>query len=189
MNKKYFFLFLVLILSTVIISGCINQQPEKKELYNVTKDGVEYIFSNNVYESLNITIENEDLIRQTLDSPLSVVIAFNGSNEQDNGYFSVVSYNLVEKLKNYYIYSKGKRVGFAAIDINEGKIPPGNTIIVLRGPNTSARGTSVYYDNECIVNQIAISEFSRCVMIQGTDYKNLTLASEKLILSLLDFKG
>jgi|GEM_PF-1816485 len=177
-----------MIVSVVAISGCINQEEPKKELRKFTKDGVEYIFNNNIYDSLNISIQDEQYVKASIDSAQSIIIAFNGSSLEDNSYFSVVSYNVVEKLKNYFVYSKGQiNIDFKAIDIEQNKtIPGGATLIFLRGPNTGARGTSVYYDGNCIVNNVSIASFNSCIMVQGTDYKNFSLAADKLILSVLN---
>ncbi|MBI4895461.1 MAG: hypothetical protein HY831_03125 [Candidatus Aenigmarchaeota archaeon] len=188
--KKFYFIFIILIISVVVISGCINQEEPKKEAYNFTKDGVEYTFNNNIYDSLNISIQDEKYVKASIDSAQSVIVLFNGSSLEDNSYFSVVSYNIVEKIKNYFVYSKGQIVDFKAIDIEQNHtIPGGSTVIFLRGPSTGAHGTSVYYDGNCIVNNVSIAPFNNCIVVQGTDYKNFSLAADRLILSVLDYKG
>lgn len=190
MKKNFaFLLFIIMIVSVVAISGCINQEEPKKELYKFTKDGVEYVFNNNVYDSINISIQDENYVRASIESSQNIILAFNGSSLEDNSYFSVVSYNIVEKLKNYFVYSKGQIMNFKAIDITQNEtIPGGSTVIFLRGPNTGAHGTSVYYDGNCIVNNVSIAPFNNCIMIQGTDYKNFSMASDKLILSVLNIE-
>ncbi|MBI5332616.1 MAG: hypothetical protein HZB65_03520 [Candidatus Aenigmarchaeota archaeon] len=192
LNKKKFFFSLVFVISLIIViavSGCINQEETPKELYNITKDGVEYVFLNNIYDTMNMSVEDGSSIRKTINEPLSVKIAFNGSNSEDNAYFSVVSYNLVEKLKNYYIYTRGKMVDFSAVNLNGSEqFPYGSTIILLKGPNTGANITRVYYDNACVYNGVVVAKFSRCIVIEGTDYSGLVKASERLMLFLLEYE-
>ncbi|MFH0837009.1 MAG: hypothetical protein V1870_02680 [Candidatus Aenigmatarchaeota archaeon] len=187
MNKRFLF-SLIFIFLIIAVSGCINQQEEPKRLYNITQDGVEYIFLNNIYDTMNMTIEDSVNVNKTLYSPLKVIVAFNGSSTEDNAYFSVVSYNLVEKLKNHYIYTRGILTEFEAINLEEKKPSVASTIIVLKGPNTGANSTRIYYDNACIVDGVMISQYSRCVIIEGADYNGLVIASERLVLFLMDYE-
>ena len=196
-KKRYIGIAVVVLMFAVVAAMFVITQNQfadvnkKHELYNITKDSVEYVFSNNIYNTLNSTvIEDKQYIKNALDSPVSVVIAFNGSSAEDNSYFSVVSYNLVDKLKNYYVYSKAKIVKFAAIDLQQNKtISKGNTIIFFQGPNTGAKNSSVYYDNACVIDGAVVSTFSRCIIVQGTDYAGLVKASERLVLHIIDFNG
>ena len=189
--------FIIVLISVVLASGCVNQKPEaQKTLMNVTKDGIDYSFTNNIYDSLKIPINNETEIRRLIMHAPSISLVFNPSSEQDNSYFTVVLYNTVDKLKYYYTYTNGKYVDESMYniymingteflklerknstwikspsDINNIEWP----VLYLKGPNTGASETSV-----------KLSESGKIIYIQGTDYKNLSLASERFVLAVLD---
>ena len=179
MKKSFYILILI---SIVLATGCIGQQQYAKTL---EKDGVEYQFSDNIYDSMKIPVYDEDFILDRIRfGPEKITVVFNGSSLEDNAYFATVGFNVAHKLANFFTYSQGRFVNITALDINNNVTQIPGSIIYMKGPNTGAEGNSVSLSNLTVGN----NTYSIVVM-QGTTYQNLSQAGDRLILLVLDFRS
>ena len=179
MPKKNIVAVLMIFLTLIVlVSGCTQQQPLTE--LSIPGHGNEiYTFSNDIRESLLVKTNDPQGIKNTGLSLQHVNIVFNGSNKQDNGYFSAVLVSMINKVSLYYAY-EGRIIYFDSYyflddkwynSTNEMIEKPGlsDTILWLKGPATGANETSL----QLVDNTIYLS---------GTDYKGLTLAGDKLVL-------
>ncbi|MEM7819430.1 MAG: hypothetical protein QXD48_01215 [Candidatus Aenigmatarchaeota archaeon] len=173
MIKKYILLIVILIL----VSGCI-QQKEIKEIMIPGHGNQVYTFENDIREALKVKTNNESGIKEIFLRNDHFNIVFDGSNQQDNAYFRVVLINMA-KIPIYFAYD-GRIITFDYyyyigeqwFNSTDGKITKPELkypSIWFLGPNTGA--------NETSVNLI-----DNVIYLQGTSYKNLTLAGDKLTL-------
>ncbi len=196
-GKKNLAFFILLVTLLVFASGCVNQeQPKPLEVKEITKDGITYEFTNNILDSMNISINNATEIKRIVKYAAAVSIVFNSTTEEDNSYFTVINYNMVGKLTHYYAYSRRKYVDETFYNIytikgdkllkfdrsinNWTESPVGIDniewpVLYMKGPNTGASETSVSLDLD-----------GRIVYIQGTNYRNLSLAADRFVLEVLD---
>lgn len=195
-TKKKTLVFFLLLISIVLVSGCVNQEPEKpKALFNITKDGVDYQFTNNIFDSMKIPINNGSEIKRFIKYASAVSVVINSTSDEIDGSYIVIIYNTVEKLKHYYIYSRGKFVDeyfYKKYRIKDDKLlkwsyenntwvesPVGIDsiewpVLYFRGHDAGAAETSVTLD-----------ESGKIIYIQGTDYRNLSLAADRFALEVL----
>ncbi len=176
-------LFLILsIVALVFATGCLQEQP-LKEIVIPGQEAV-YVFTYDIRESIKVASDNEKNIRSLFVDSASMNIVYDGSSNQDNAYFRVALINIGEKLRpymantgrfvefNYYYY-----IGDYWYNSTDDIIDMPNTTmatLILKGPETGATETSVRLQDN---NTIAL---------QGTSYRNLTLAADKLSLIIFD---
>lgn len=195
-GTKISIVFFLSIFSIVLVSGCINQEPEKpQQVLEITKDGITYQFTNNIFDSMKIPLNEGAEIKRLVKYASAVSVVFDNSSTEDNAYFTVINYNMITKLTHYYAYSRGKFVDesfYPVYVINDGKLLKkdkiNNTwldynftldsiewpVLYLKGPNTGAIETSVTLDYD-----------RKIIYIQGTDYRNLSLAADRFVLEVL----
>jgi hypothetical protein len=180
------FLEIAVVISILLIAGCIDQQPAK-ELYNFTKDGVEYVFDNNIYYSLAVPMQEHEQIVAAVRNASYIAITFNGTNQTENSWYLVVSWNLVERLRNYYEYTQGRfmrnyikgyELGELSAAMANGTLPANAVVIELRGPAAGANATSV---------EIVPSNRT-WILVQGVNFRNLTMAGDALALAVIGFE-
>ncbi len=169
-------LVIVLIVS-VIVSACIQQQQEIKEL-RIPGHPQIYSFSNDLRETLKVPVHGKAEIQRLFLTSDSIDVVFNGTSTKDNAYFTIVALNTVSKLQTYS-FNEGKALNFRSFYFVEGKWynstneeidePQLGTTIWMKGPETGANETSVSVEENIIT-------------IQGTSYKGLTLAGDRLVL-------
>jgi len=176
-------IFPVLILILVmIISGCVEESKEIKELKIPGHGNHIYQFSNDIREVLNVPVNDPIAIKKLVWQSDRLNIIFNGSSKQDNAYFQVVVINIVSKLQTFFAY-EGKLLQFPVFYYENGRwfnstedeiILPDleGANLWLMGPDTGARDTSLFSMGDIIY-------------LQGTDYKNLTLAGDKFALLIM----
>lgn len=167
-----------LLILAVVVSACVQPQVELKELYMPGHGNQIYSFSYDIRESVKIKSSNEAEIRSLLEKTNKLTIIFNSTSEEDNAAFQVAVFNLASKLPTYYSY-EGKLlridVLYYGADGNlynktkERASLPENTKILLLGPNTDAKETSISLDGNNIV-------------LQGVTKKGVGLAGDKLAL-------
>lgn len=180
MKTKTIFLLAVLIVAAV--SGCTQKNPYQAEfagqLLNFRADLTEAA-KTKVYP-------NEQALRSVLFSPNieKITIAFI-PQEDENGVYGVVSYELAYKLTiiNKYYYQQILPIESLAVNRTEDLNPTEKEpIILLLGPKTGAK-------------QTAVSIFGSLIILEGKDfseidrqYTDLDLAADKLLLVLMDIK-
>ncbi len=160
----------VFIILLVFFSGCVSEKREP--LLQLDLEGEKYDFSGDVRETINkIPVERPGEIYDLMKSD-KFIITFNGSSGADNGYFAVAAYNLVFKASKYraHIFRPANFTTMLLDDLAyEGNE---TTIIWFRGPETGATENSVFHNGNMIT-------------VQGTNYNNLTMASDRLALIVL----
>jgi len=149
------------ILVIVLASGMCTEQ--EKNLTAIKLGDQVYEFSTNLYDSVKVKTNDEDGIKELFDNSENVCIKFDNSSSTDNAYFAVVGYNIVFKLTRYYS-KQGKTMKFSVCQTNE-------TTIWLKGPETGAQENSV-------------TLIDNTVVVQGTDFHELELAGDKLVLTV-----
>jgi outer membrane lipoprotein-sorting protein len=167
----------IIIIFAVLISGC----AQNKEIKEITISGHQeiYTFSNDIRESLKVHANDPVGIMELFLRNDRFDIVFDGSSGKDNAYFTVVVTNL-NKIPIFYTYEHRifafnntyYYIGEQWYDSTGGNITRptlDKPTIWLKGPDTGANNTSLTLDGNMIY-------------LQGTDYKNLTLAGDKLTL-------
>jgi len=156
-----------LIFVLVLCSLCVEEQ---KNITSIEIDNQIYQFNTNLYESDKIKCNDEYGVKSLFDSSHKFCIAFDNSSQTDNSYCTVVSYNLVFKITRYYTLSN-RTVNFSVCSPEEQR----DLTIWLKGPNTGADETSVMLTDSTIT-------------VQGTDFNNLEMAGDNLILIIFGVK-
>ncbi|MBI3190687.1 hypothetical protein HYZ41_03205 [archaeon] len=179
-------IFLIVIMLVVAISGCTQQNPNNNnddatEL-QLPDQPIVYTFSNPVKQALLYPISDSGQIRYAILSSKNIDMVFDGSSSEDNAYFQTTLFNIVQKTQTYSVYN-GRIVNFNTyyfigdkwynsttdrINRTESQ----NVIIWIKGPNTNAKENSVSLSNNT-------------VYVQGMNYKNLTLAADRLVLTII----
>lgn len=168
------------VLFVVAASGCTQPKAEIKDVFIAGHGEQIYSFSYDIRESVVVPAGDEAQIRNLLANSSRLSIIFNSTNGQDNAVFEVVVFNIAAKLPTYYSY-EGKLLRIDAFYYaedglyNASKEPdvlPNNTKLMLLGPNTGAKETSVKMSGDTIT-------------VQGTTQKNLILAGDKLALIVM----
>lgn len=181
--RKIIFPIIVTILIVVAISGCTQPQNsnDATEL-QLPGQPVVYSFSNPVKQALAYSISDSGLIRYSVLSSKDIDIVFDGSSKEDNAYFQTTLFNIVQKIQTYSVYN-GRIINFNtyyfigdtwfySTDNEINKTKSENVVVWIKGPNTGAGENSVSIANNT-------------VYVQGTNYKNLTLAADRLVLAVL----
>ncbi len=170
---------LILILLTVVaISGCTEERPIME--VQIPGHGNEiYAFSNDIRESLLVKTNEPEGIKAIGKSFTKMNIVFDGSNTQDNAYFSAILISILSKLPLYYSYET-RLVYFDSYyfigdtwynSTSEEIERPDfqDPVLWLSGPSTGANETSLILENNTI-------------HLNGNSYNGLTLAGDKLVL-------
>jgi len=149
----------------VLVSGCAQSSTSIKLPGH---DDQIYEFSYDVKETLQIPVNNPDVVKQIMDSNSVYTFVFDGSNEADNGRFRVAIINIVTKLKIYYSYEKNITMGsdsfyaFYFLENETGRqwyksenetVPAPvflGPVIWFKGPSTDANETSVHVNGNFI---------------------------------------
>lgn len=173
----------ILLAVIVLASACVAQQEEIKELRIAGHGDQVYTFSNDIRAALKVFSNNETAIKGLFASTDRVYLVFNGSSQQDNAYFTVIATNIAAKIPPYFAY-EGRIFVFEPYYFEgdkwhnkngvETEKPPAENVLWLLGPDTGAKETSVTIDN-------------KTVYLQGTDYKGLTLAADRLVLIVFGY--
>ncbi len=176
--RFYLTVFAIAVFAVITVTGCVQQtQP----ITNITIDGVDYSFANDVREALKVPVSNRFQIQQLIIYSKNISVIFDCSVSEEKPAISVAAYNAVSTIKNYLVshgtfayfntYCFRGEQWYNATD-NETEKPQLGTTLWFRGQKTGANETSVNIENTTIV-------------IQGTDYKNLTLAADAFSLAVL----
>lgn len=177
-NNKKLVLAFTLLSAVIFAAGCVQQQS----VTSVTIDNVEYQFSNDIRKALMVPVNDKVLLRQILLGSRNIDVIFDCSAPDELPSFSVAAHNAVSAIQNYFVYSQGR---FASFDTycfkgdqwynsTNGEIekPELGVTLWFKGQKTGASGTSVLLENNTII-------------IQGTNHKNLTLATDAFSLAFL----
>lgn len=173
------FIVIAVIVVVALIAGCTQEKQPITEI-SVQGHGNEiYTFSNDIRESLLVKTNDPEGIKAIGATFADMNVVFDGSNQQDNAYFRVVLTNINAKLPLFYSY-EGRLISFNAYyfigdtwykSANQTIEKPNfsSPVLWLSGPSTGAKDTSLNLVNNTIY-------------LSGTDYKNLTMAGDKLVL-------
>ncbi|HLD85768.1 MAG TPA: hypothetical protein VI968_04385 [archaeon] len=162
----------------VIVAGCVQEKAPIKEI-SIPGQAKIYQFTNDLRSAVLVKSNDETGIKNIFYAAKNINIVFDGSSETDNAYFSAVLIDFGAKVPLYLSYD-GVQIKFTPFytlsddwyNATDDKIPEPTFIepvLVIKGPSTGAEETSVNLYNNTIV-------------LQGTSYKNLTLAGDKLTL-------
>ncbi|MBI2583579.1 MAG: hypothetical protein HYW25_02840 [Candidatus Aenigmarchaeota archaeon] len=163
----------VLMISFLLVTaGCISQQEPEKQTFVIRKHGIEYLFSNPIENSSLVPVENEDEILQKILTAETVKITFE-SHEEDNIVFQLAGVEMASKLSHFYVYGQGRFVDVKAAEISGISPKENETVILMKGPNTGADGTSIH---------LSLDEI---IVVEGDTEKNLMLATDRLALIYL----
>jgi hypothetical protein len=180
----------ILLVLIALGMGCVQQTPQNStEITEITLPGhPTYVFSNDVRTALKYNTSFEDDIGHAIRQSGHLNIIFNGSSTEDDAYFSVVLYNVIEKIQTFFVYEGGLMKVDTYYSINNTWYSAGNDtipyanitalaspIIEIRGPHTGALENSITFNG-------------RRILIQGQSYGNLTLAGDKLALIVMGVK-
>ena len=165
----------------IFVAGCVQDKPVKEIVIPGQKEI--YQFTNDLRASVLVKSNDEKGIRNIFLNNENINIVFDGSSEADNAYFTVVIIDFGAKVPLYLSY-QGNNVKFAPFyfigdewhNSTDDIIKKPNftgPVLILKGPNTWAEDTSV-------------DIYNNTVILQGTSYKNLTMAGDKLTLIVLD---
>lgn len=174
-----------LLIIAVVVSACVQPQTELKELYMPGHGNQIYSFSYDIRESVKVKSSDEAKMSGFLAKTNKLTIIFNSTSEEDNAAFQVAVFNLASKLPTYYSY-EGKLLridvlyynadGYLYNKTKERASLPENAKILLLGPNTGAKETSVSLDGNSII-------------LQGVTKKGVGLAGDKLALIAMNITG
>ncbi len=172
------------IIFLVLISACV-QEEEPLTQVRISGHSHIYQFEHDIRDALKFPVNNIVAVNEMLWNTNKLNVVFNGSSKEDNRYFSVVMVNL-GKLQTFFAY-EGKAFNFNTFPVyyyTDSKWYNGRTneaiprpsleeaTLWLLGPNTGARGNGIILLNNTIY-------------LHGTSYKNLTLAADKLVLTVM----
>ncbi|MBI2971259.1 MAG: hypothetical protein HYY37_02455 [Candidatus Aenigmarchaeota archaeon] len=171
-----------LLVALVLVAGCTSPAPVKE--ITIPGHGSQvYVFTHDIREASKVPANDETGIRSLFTQADAITIVFDGSSSTDNGYFQVVSINVIDKLRTYFAY-EGKVMRFSPAYYlgdtwydADGEIEKPNLTdaLWLMGPDTGAAETSLTLDGSI-------------VYLRGTSYKNLTLAGDKLALVVMNVR-
>ena len=115
MPMKYIVFLLGL---AVLLAGCVDQNSTPDdftlEYIHIPGHGDQvYQFSNDVINTLErVPVNNPGAIKSLADSSERYIIVFDDlASPEEKARYSVVSYNVIIKLKTYYAYEKGIALG------------------------------------------------------------------------------
>ena len=171
---KYIVFALVII---SVIAGCVQEKPINE--ISIPGQAKIYQFNSDLRSAVLVKSNDETSIRNVFYTAKNINIVFDGSSETDNAYFSAVLIDFGAKVPLYLSYD-GIQIKFMSFytlgndwyNATEDNITKPNftdPVLMMKGPDTGAQGTSVNFYNNTII-------------LQGTSYKNLTLAGDKLTL-------
>ncbi|MBI2580121.1 MAG: hypothetical protein HYW27_04435 [Candidatus Aenigmarchaeota archaeon] len=167
----------ILVIAVILIAGCVQEEAPVNEV-SIPGHAEVYTFSNDIRDAIKVNAtEPAEMRKMFYKGQMNVV--FDGSSQQDNAYFTVVMSNIMAKVPTYLAY-EGVFIKFQPYyfigdtwyDKNGNEIEKpdfGGPVLWLKGPATGAEETSVKLENATII-------------LQGTSYKELTLAADKLAL-------
>lgn len=160
----------ILLISAAIISislsgGCVKSE---KNITAIQLYDQVYQFNTNLIDSIKVNSSTPSEMQSLFNSAKNVCIIFNGTSEEDNAYFAVVSYNVILKVNSYYT-NLGEFKKFGVCD--ETNMSQADAIIAMRGPNTGATENSVILTD-------------KTVTIQGLEWKEFEKAGDKLVLNV-----
>jgi len=170
MNRLYTIL-IISVVAVALVAGCIGQTPAPA-LYNLTKDGIEYVFSNDIYKALDVTIYDKAFISEELMSAQRIWILFK-NDTADNAYVALASSELTSKLVHYYAYTQARLVKASGVELSDLNNTVQGTLIEFRGPNTGANATSVSLSGSRI-------------LLQALNASELRLVADRLALLLFE---
>lgn len=165
------------IIAVIAASACV--QP----IHEITFPGhgrQVYTFDSDIREALEVPINDPVSAKLAFDIATRVNIVFNGSSQEDNGFFRVVLINLA-KIPIFYSYD-GRALDFSYFyylnetwfnETGEEIKKPAltETTVWLKGPSTGAVRTAVIVDGNRIT-------------IEGTSFENLKKAGDRLTLAV-----
>ncbi len=127
----------------------------------------EYDFEHTAHELAGVRIDADRPVRSFFMNGTNFTVTFDPSDSRDNGYFSKVGFNLVSKLR-YFFLDMGLEKRFVAKYYNDLNDSDRN-IIILRGPNSGA-----------IKNGVTLR--GNTMIIEGLTYDELSKSAERVVL-------
>ena len=175
----------ILMVSIILVAGCVQQEEVSIKEVSIPGHNDIYTFTNDLRESLQVAADDPQEIRQKFFSG-SMNLVFDGSSQQDNAYFTVIMTNIMAKIPIYLAY-EGVLMEFQPYYFVENVWydRSGNEIEkpALTGPTLWLRGPATGAEN------VSLSVTDNNITLQGTSYKELTLAADKLVLIVMDISS
>lgn len=170
-------------LMLLLVLGCIQSAAKNTTL---VIDNVEYQFANDIGEAQKIPVDSPGAIRELMLKSKDISIIFDCSGA-DKPQLTVAAFNAVSTVQNYLVYSRSTYSNFRtycfvgdqwydSVDMPIEK-PALNVTLWFKSERTGAASTGVSLVNNTVI-------------VQGTNYKNLTLATDAFNLAFLGvYKG
>jgi hypothetical protein len=146
-------------------------------LYRLEKDGVLYEFSNNIYDSLKIPITDKDRIYEKLIMPNRVWMLF--SADDNASAVAVAAASITAKVQYYNSYSLAKMIVFGTYELTNQSGENNLTVDELNGTLIEVRGPM-------LANETSVSLEGGIIVVQGTNYTQLSMAADRLTLVLFE---
>ena len=158
--------------AVLIYVGVASQPQPVQELHSIVKDGVEYVFTSNIYDAAKVPLYDEERIFGALTLAPRVWMLFRDG--ADNSHIAIASAELASKLAHYYAYTQGRIVNITGVELSQiGNRTLAGTFIEFRGPAAGANETSVSYK-------------SGRILVQAANASDLRLAADRLALVLFE---
>jgi hypothetical protein len=183
-NRTLAVIFIIIIaaLSIIFVPGLIQKE---EPLQAIMVDGQTYVFDQDIRKSLKVPMYDEDKILEILSFPPKINILVDTSNTTENAYYAKVSFNTISKLSRYYTHNNVyMEYPFYAMENNTIFFwnRRNNTLTPLNG---SIEGPVIMFKGPSLANETSVRLTNQTIVVQGTTQENLSMASEKLVLSLL----
>jgi hypothetical protein len=183
-NRTLAVIFIIIIaaLSIIFVPGLIQKE---EPLQAIMVDGQTYVFDQDIRKSLKVPMYDEDKILEILSFPPKINILVDTSNTTENAYYAKVSFNTISKLSRYYTHNNVyMEYPFYAMENNTIFFwnRRNNTLTPL---NSSIEGPVIMFKGPSLANETSVRLTNQTIIVQGTTQENLSMASEKLVLSLL----
>ena len=155
-----------MILLMILIAGVIMLYPQKHP-FSIVIGLHEYTFEHSYRDIERVPVHADRPIASFFNNNTNFTVTFDPSNPRDNAYFSKVGFNLVSKLR-YFFVDRGVSKNFVAKYYNDLNDSDRN-LIILRGPHSGAIQTGVSLSGNTLI-------------IEGLTYDGLERASERAVL-------
>ena len=147
-------IFVGLLMAALIAIVLWSFRPETKA-YPVSDGFRRFIFYHSIDEASKIPAEPSwAAVRQFFANASNFTIAFDGSSEQDNGIFAKAGFNLVSRIRLYYV-DRGIQKGFSSSSVSD--LGNATKVVLFLGPNTGATENAV----KVVGNQLIIEGASK----------------------------
>ncbi|MFC2143586.1 hypothetical protein ACFLQN_04270 [Candidatus Aenigmatarchaeota archaeon] len=196
---KYVIILLILLIA---IAGCVEPQKEEEiTKINIARHGAQvYEFSHNILDTLrDVPINDTETIKNVSDQSSTFNIIFDDlASPEEKARYSVVSYNIIIKLKTFYAYERGIALGEENFNsyyhsdgtwfYNEQEILDANDENIIDHLNTDQESITIWLMGpDTGVEETSVEIEDRIVYIKGKTGKEIEIAADRFILAVFGF--